>query len=318
MHREKRPRKQPRSKRATRTTRVTTTRRLRSAPRKRTKPLARSRKSKQTPMTPTVARSETSSPVQPVASPEPLPFSPVACVLASDPTTPAQVRWTTRAQMIVLVLMVAVMLVVAYRPSQPGVAASVAVQPEIGVPAADVAMPRFETQEIVRPIAISEPAEPADATVTSARKSKTMVAVAATKGMPSEPVKETPPAPVAPPSVEAVSTANTMDRPGGDGAESRVAEHVEQRAAVTISGCVETGVNDTTFRLTDTGGSDAPKSRSWRSGFLRKRTAPVALIDSANALRLQNYLGRRITATGLLMNREMQVQSLLPAGASCG
>jgi hypothetical protein len=109
--------------------------------------------------------------------------------------------------MIVLVLMVAVMLVVAYRPSQPGVAASVAVQPEIGVPAADVAMPRFETQEIVRPIAISEPAEPADATVTSARKSKTMVAVAATKGMPSEPVKETPPAQVTPPAVEAVSTA---------------------------------------------------------------------------------------------------------------
>jgi hypothetical protein len=136
--------------------------------------------------------------------------------------------------------------------------------------------------------------------------------------MPSEPVKETPPAQVTPPAVEAVTTANTMDRPGADGAESRVAEHVEQRAAVTISGCVETGVNDTTFRLTDTGGSDAPKSRSWRSGFLRKRTAPVALIDSANALRLQNYVGRRISATGLLMNREMQVRSLLPAGASCG
>jgi hypothetical protein len=219
--------------------------------------------------------------------------------------------------MIVLVLMVAVLLVVAYRPSQPGVAASVAVQPEIGVPAADVAMPRFETQEIVRPIAISEPVEPADATVTSTRKSKTMV-VAATKGMPSEPVKETPPAQVTPPAVEAVTTASTMDRPGADGAESRVAEHVEQRAAVTISGCVETGVNDTTFRLTDTGGTEAPKSRSWRSGFLRKRTAPVALIDSANALRLQNYIGRRISATGLLMNREMQVQSLLPAGASCG
>jgi hypothetical protein len=220
--------------------------------------------------------------------------------------------------MIVLVLMVAVMLVVAYRPSQPGVAASVAVQPEIDGPAADVAMPRFETQEIVRPIAISEPAEPADATVTSARKSKTMVVAAAAKGMRSEPVKETPPAQVTPPTVEAVTTASTMDRPGADGAESRVAEHVEQRAAVTISGCVETGVNDTTFRLTDTGGSDAPKSRSWRSGFLKKRTAPVALIDSANALRLQNYLGRRISATGLLMNREMQVQSLMPAGASCG
>jgi hypothetical protein len=218
--------------------------------------------------------------------------------------------------MIVLVLMVAVMLVVAYRPSQPGAAASVAVQPEIDAPGADVAMPRFETQEIVRPIAISEPAEPADATATSSRKSKT-TAVVATKGAPSESVKETPRA-VAPPAVDAVATASAMEPASAAGAESRVAEHVEQRAAVTISGCVETGVTDNTFRLTDTGGTDAPKSRSWRSGFLRKRTAPVALIDTANALRLQKYVGRRISATGLLMNREMQVQSLLPAGASCG
>jgi len=268
-------------------------------------------------MTPTVARSEAWSPVQPEGSPEPLPLPPVGCLLAAAPTTPAQIRWTTRAQMIVLVLMVAVMLVVAYRPSQPKAAASVAVQPEIDAPRADVAMPRFETLEIVRPIAISKSAEPADATLTSARKSKTTAGVA-TKGTPSESVKETPPAEVTPPAVDAVATASTREPASADGVASRVAEHVEQRAAVTISGCVETGVSDNTFRLTDTGGTDAPKSRSWRSGFLKKRTAPVALIDTANALRLQNYVGRRISATGWLMNREMQVQTLLPAGSSCG
>ena len=89
-------------------------------------------------------------------------------------------------------------------------AASVAVQPEIDAPRADVAMPRFETLEIVRPIAISKSAEPADATLTSARKSKTTAGVA-TKGTPSESVKETPPAEVTPPAVDAVATASTRE-----------------------------------------------------------------------------------------------------------
>jgi hypothetical protein len=33
------------------------------------------------------------------------------------------------------------------------------------------------------------------------------------------------------------------------------------------------------------------------------------------ALRLRSYVGQRITATGLMMNHEMQVRSLRPAGS---
>jgi hypothetical protein len=88
-------------------------------------------------------------------------------------------------------------------------------------------------------------------------------------------------------------------------------------APVTITGCLETTVDGSEFRLTDTEGIDAPKTRSWRSGFLKKRAAPVQLIELSDPRELQKYVGRRVVATGLLTSRELRVRSLQSAGASC-
>jgi len=85
--------------------------------------------------------------------------------------------------------------------------------------------------------------------------------------------------------------------------------------SVTITGCVAN--DEETFWLKDTSGADAPKSRNWKSGFLRKRPAPVALLDANHALKLPNYVGQRVAATGTLVNREMRAQSLQRVGSSC-
>ena len=90
---------------------------------------------------------------------------------------------------------------------------------------------------------------------------------------------------------------------------------VDQVAAVTITGCLEQ--DDDAFWLKDTSGVDAPTSRSWRSGFLKKKPSRIELVDPNNALKLPAYVGRRIAATGTLVNREMQTRSLHPLGASC-
>ena len=84
---------------------------------------------------------------------------------------------------------------------------------------------------------------------------------------------------------------------------------------VTITGCVEN--DEETFWLKDTSGADAPKSRNWKSGFLRKRPATIALLDANHALKLPNYVGQRVAATGTLVNREMRAQSLQRVGSSC-
>jgi hypothetical protein len=86
-------------------------------------------------------------------------------------------------------------------------------------------------------------------------------------------------------------------------------------APVTLTGCLER--DDEAFRLKNTTGDDAPKARSWRSGFLRKRAAAVDLVDAGGTARLPKYVGQRIAATGLLVNREMQVQSLQRLATSC-
>ena len=86
---------------------------------------------------------------------------------------------------------------------------------------------------------------------------------------------------------------------------------------VTITGCLEISIEGDEFRLADTEGADAPKSRSWRTGFLRKQTAPVALVGAPDSLALEKSVGKRVAATGLLTNRELQVSSLRVVSPFC-
>jgi hypothetical protein len=86
---------------------------------------------------------------------------------------------------------------------------------------------------------------------------------------------------------------------------------------VTITGCLETSVDHDEFRLTDTDGVDAPKSRSWRTGFVKKTAAPVALVDAPSRLALGTHVGHRVTATGVLTNHDLRVSALRFVGPLC-
>jgi hypothetical protein len=86
---------------------------------------------------------------------------------------------------------------------------------------------------------------------------------------------------------------------------------------VTITGCLEISTDEDAFRLTDTEGTDAPKSRSWRTGFLKKRSAAVALVEPLDRLALKTNIGKRVAATGLLTSHELKLNSLRVVGPSC-
>ncbi len=90
---------------------------------------------------------------------------------------------------------------------------------------------------------------------------------------------------------------------------------VRTPSSVTISGCLER--SDDGFRLTDTDGSDAPKARSWKSGFLKKGSASVDVVDTANRAKLPSHVGRRVSVTGLLDDRELQLRSLRRVAPAC-
>jgi hypothetical protein len=88
-----------------------------------------------------------------------------------------------------------------------------------------------------------------------------------------------------------------------------------QGEAATIIGCLE--LDDETFRLKDTEGDEAPKARSWKSGFLRRSNTAVEVVDVADRLRLSTHVGHRISLTGTLIDREIQARSVKMVAASC-
>jgi hypothetical protein len=84
---------------------------------------------------------------------------------------------------------------------------------------------------------------------------------------------------------------------------------------VTITGCLERA--DDTFRLKDATGVEAPRSRSWKSGFLKKGPASIEIVDTANGLKLPDHVGQRVSVTGNLIDRAMHVRSMQRVAASC-
>jgi len=98
-------------------------------------------------------------------------------------------------------------------------------------------------------------------------------------------------------------------------ADANAKAAVPKLASVTITGCLERDAE--TYRLKDTSGDNAPKARSWKSGFLKKNTATVEVVDAPKSAKLPSHVGERVSVTGVLNGREMQVRSLQRLSPSC-
>jgi hypothetical protein len=151
---------------------------------------------------------------------------------------------------------------------------------------------------------VSTEAPRADASLASAPAARVETGKPASKALVTPAVSRTPAANVAAAESQLTGSARTPVT-----AQSTIVPNV------TVTGCVER--DGDTFWLKDTEGADAPKSRSWRSGFLKKRPSRIELVDATNTLRLSSQVGRRIAATGVLTNREMRARSLRSASGSC-
>jgi hypothetical protein len=129
---------------------------------------------------------------------------------------------------------------------------------------------------------------------------------------------------------DAVGTVGTDTVLAPDGAKSGAASGMKTSAAVpvdgeaavapktpfvTVAGCLER--NNDGFRLKDTSGADAPKARSWKSGFMKKGSASLDVVDPAHAITLSDYVGRRVSVTGTLTGREMKAKSVRRMSAAC-
>ena len=119
------------------------------------------------------------------------------------------------------------------------------------------------------------------------------------------------------PAVRIATTSDTYEpiAASTSAAKTPARQAAVQQAPVTITGCLEQ--DDETFRLKNTTGDQAPKARSWKSGFLKKNSASIEVVDASNKAQLPSHVGQRVVVTGMLVDREMQVRSLRRVATSC-
>jgi hypothetical protein len=99
------------------------------------------------------------------------------------------------------------------------------------------------------------------------------------------------------------------------GAEKAKAKAAVASKAVTVTGCIER--DEDSFRLTGTSGAQAPTSRSWKSGFIKKRASDLTVVESSRKIKLKDHVGHRDALTGPIADGELRVQSMRHLAGSC-
>ena len=85
--------------------------------------------------------------------------------------------------------------------------------------------------------------------------------------------------------------------------------------SVTVTGCL--AKNSDGFWLKNASGGHLSAARSWKTGFLKKSSPRVNVIAATTAVKLSDYVGRRVSATGVLKDQDLRVHSVRRLSASC-
>jgi hypothetical protein len=89
---------------------------------------------------------------------------------------------------------------------------------------------------------------------------------------------------------------------------------VAEATSATIAGCLERDGDSFVMKANE---GDAPKARSWKSGFLKKGAPRIEIMDASNRLKLSDHVGHKVSISGMLADREMQARSLKRVSSSC-
>jgi len=87
----------------------------------------------------------------------------------------------------------------------------------------------------------------------------------------------------------------------------------DDEPAVTITGCLQRHGDG--FRLDDPSGASVPKSRSWKTGFLKKSAATIDVVGMSSTA--ADAVGTRVRVIGVLDNRELKARSINRIASSC-
>ncbi len=104
-------------------------------------------------------------------------------------------------------------------------------------------------------------------------------------------------------------------RPGAAG-PAKTAAKPKATTSVTLTGCLRADGNK--FVLTHLQGEQAPKGRSWKTGFVKKTTRDIEVVSAASGPKLKDQVGHQVTLTGVKdSDTHVQARSIKRLGASC-
>lgn len=104
------------------------------------------------------------------------------------------------------------------------------------------------------------------------------------------------------------------------GPKDRKPAAASQRASkssdtATYVGCLRTENDGKKYVLTEVGGPDAPKSRSWKTAFVTKKASKLEVV--APGLRLRDQVGQTVQVTGRRSEKVIRAEKIRVVGSTC-
>ena len=71
------------------------------------------------------------------------------------------------------------------------------------------------------------------------------------------------------------------------------------------------------YKLTGLKGTEAPKGRSWKTGWITKSTKNVGVVSTSSGPKLKDHVGHQVTLTGVKNGDNLQARSIKHVATSC-
>lgn len=114
---------------------------------------------------------------------------------------------------------------------------------------------------------------------------------------------------------KAPAKAATAKAAPAKAAPAKAAARAEPAGSITLTGCLE--ADGRKYMLTDLEGAKAPKGRSWKTGFVTKKSKDMEIV-ATSGVKLGDHIGHKVSVVGVRDgDTHLQARSIKQLAASC-
>lgn len=134
-----------------------------------------------------------------------------------------------------------------------------------------------------------------------------------TSTKPKAPAKTGAPAKISTPTKAATAAKSA---PAKTSTPATASAPAQRASAASLTGCLH--ADGDKFKLSELEGTQAPKGRSWKTGFIVKTTKDVEVVGASSSVNLGDQIGRKVTITGTRDGeRHFKAQSVKQVSPVC-